>query len=74
MGFEILQCTHPRITDWLGLVGRALKAHPVPAPCCGQGCHPVDQKGDECLTGLPPFSHFTDRAAPFQGFFATTAS
>jgi len=24
-------------------VGRDLKAHPVPTPCYGQDCHPLDQ-------------------------------
>ena len=24
-------------------VGRDLKAHPAPTPCCGQGCHPAAQ-------------------------------
>jgi len=39
-------------------VGRDLKDHPVPTPCCGQGCQSPDQAaqgpiqpGPECLQG-----------------------
>jgi len=39
-------------------VGRALKEHPVPAPCHGQGCHPPAEAPQdriepdlECLQG-----------------------